>query len=113
PGDHRDRAHRAGRSPGRALKSAVPVLLFAALLPAAGSAQDRHPECAKLADPAERLACYDELARPAQSSSSYLNDAWQLGPADGGVRHIADILTYRPNYILSRWTNRANTQPRS
>jgi len=71
----------------------------------------------------ERLACYDELARTTPSASgepvdespspSYLTEAWKLGPKDGGVRHLADILTYRPNYIISRWTSSPNLRPRS
>src|SRR2546426_5331409 len=29
------------------------------------------------------------------------------------ARHLADILGYRPNYIILRWTNRPNNRPRS
>lgn len=73
--------------------------------------------CAEIEDAAARLACYDEVERTRKvdvgTARAYLDEAWKLGPADGGVRRIADILTYRPNYILNRWTNRTNPQPRS
>lgn len=79
---------------------------------------DRDMErCADVADRGERLACYDQLERArrvdAGAGRSYLDEAWKLGPADRDARRIADILTYRPNYILSRWTSRTNPQPRS
>ena len=45
--------------------------------------------------------------------ASYLTGAWKLGAKDGGARHLADILGYRPNYIILRWTNRPNNRPRS
>jgi phospholipase A1 len=99
------------------------VLLGAALLPAASCADEGLSRCARLENIDERLACYDELAKATQSPSagpvdasaspSYLTGAWKLGAKDGGVRHLADILGYRPNYIISRWTNRPNTRPRS
>jgi len=102
---------------------AVLVSLGAWLLPATSGAQDGLSRCAKLENIDERLACYDELARATQSSSagpvdaspssSYLTGAWKLGVKDGGVRHLADILGYRPNYIILRWTDRPNNQPRS
>jgi len=102
---------------------AVLVSLGAGLLPATSGADDGLARCAKLENVDERLACYDELARAAQSPSegpveaspgpSYLTGAWKLGPKDGGVRHLADILGYRPNYIILRWTNRPNNEPRS
>jgi phospholipase A1 len=102
---------------------AVLVSLGAGLLPATSGADDGLSRCAKLENIDERLACYDELAKAAQSPSggpvdaspspSYLTEAWKLGAKDGGVRHLADILEYRPNYILLRWTNEPNTRPRS
>src|ERR1700740_404498 len=102
---------------------AVLVSLGAGLLPATSGAGAGLARCAKLENVDERLACYDELAGAAQSPSerpvdasagpSYLTGAWKLGPKDGGVRHLADILGYRPNYIILRWTNRPNNEPRS
>src|SRR5258708_20822094 len=102
---------------------AVLVSLGAGLLPATSGADDGLSRCARLDNIAERLACYDELAKATESPSeapvdaspspSYLTGAWKLGAKDGGVRHLADILGYRPNYILLRWTNRPNNQPRS
>jgi len=97
-------------------------LLGAALLPATSSADEGLARCARLENIDERLACYDELARTTQSTpvgpvasptASYLTKAWKLGPNDGGVRHLADFLAYRPNYIDLHWTNRPNQQPRS
>jgi phospholipase A1 len=102
---------------------AVLVLLGTGLLPATSGADEGLSRCARLENIDERVACYDELARATESPSeapvdaspspSYLTGAWKLGAKDGGVRHLADILGYRPNYILLRWTNRPNNQPRS
>jgi phospholipase A1 len=92
---------------------AAVVLLAAVLLPAANGADDGLSSCARLEKTDERLACYDALARPTQPDSSYLSRAWKLAPEDAGVRHLADILAYRPNYILLRWTSRPNVLPRS
>ena len=89
------------------------VLLAAALLPAASGADDGLSRCARLEKTDERLACYDALARPTQPDTSYLTRTWKLGPGDAGVRHLADILAYRPNYILLRWTDTPNDRPRS
>src|SRR5882762_648005 len=101
---------------------AVLVSLGAGLLPATSGADDGLSRCARLENIAERLACYDELARARESPSggpvdaspspSYLTGAWKLDAKDGGVRHLADILGYRPNYIILRWTNRPNFRPR-
>jgi phospholipase A1 len=101
----------------------VLVLSVAGLLPATSGADDGLSRCAKLENIDERVACYDELARARESPSegpvaasaspSYLTAAWKLGATDGGVRHLADILGYRTNYILLRWTNHPNNQPRS
>src|SRR6266480_923119 len=102
---------------------ALLVSLGAGLLPVTSGAEDGLSRCARLENIDERLACYDELARPAQSPSggpvdaspspSYLTGAWKLGAKDGGVRHLADILGYRPNDIILRWTDGPNNQPRS
>ena len=107
------------------LRSAFALLvsLGAGLLPLTSGADDGLSRCASLENIDERLACYDELARATESPSgglvdaspspSYLTGAWKLGAKDGGARHLADILGYRPNYIILRWTNRPNTEPRS
>src|ERR1700675_2731857 len=99
------------------------VLLGAALLPATSGADEGLSRCAKIENIDERLACYDELARATESPSgepidaspspSHLTEAWKLGAKHGGVRHLTDILGYRPNYIISRWTSNPNTQPSS
>jgi phospholipase A1 len=99
------------------------VLLGAALAPATSGADEELSRCAKLENIDERLACYDELARTTESpaggpvdlspSPSHISEAWKLGAKQGGARHLTDILGYRPNYIISRWTNSPNTQPSS
>ena len=99
------------------------LALLAALLPGASGAQEGLARCAKLENIDERLGCYDELARQTESPSggpvdpsptpSHLTDAWKLGARHGGVRHLTDIVGYRPNYIISRWSSNPNTQPSS
>ena len=99
------------------------LALLAALLPGASGAQEGLARCAKLENIDERLGCYDELARQTESPSggpvdasptpSHLTDAWKLGARHGGVRHLTDIVGYRPNYIISRWSSDPNTQPSS
>jgi len=73
--------------------------------------------CAAIKDRDARLDCYDAAAQPETgtvvSVSGYLTRSWRLGPTDAGVRRIADITTYRPNYILLRYTSRPNLEPRS
>ncbi len=97
-------------------------MLLAALLPGASRAQDSLSRCAVIENADERLACYDELARrppPASatvaglSAPSYLENAWKLGPSEAAPRRMIDIVSYRPDYLISRWTNRPNSQPRS
>src|SRR3954469_25136075 len=99
------------------------VLLAAALSPAAQAANEGVARCAKLEDTDERLACYDELARATETSSgapadssqtpSHLSEAWKLGAKHGGTRRLTDILVYRPNYVISRWSSSPNVQPTS
>jgi phospholipase A1 len=98
-------------------------LLGLTLSPAASAVDDDFLRCTKLPNIDERHACYDELAKKAESAStepadesasaSYLTEAWKLGPKDAAPRHLADIVTYRPNYIIFRQTNDPNTRPRS
>jgi phospholipase A1 len=102
---------------------AVLLFLGAALAPATSGADDGLSRCAKLESADERLACYDELARATASPSggpvdasprpSHLTDAWKLDAKNRGVRHLTDILEYRPNYIIARWTNNPNIRPSS
>jgi phospholipase A1 len=101
---------------------AAVALVGATLSPAASAADDELARCAKLEDTAARLACYDELARrpsaaealpEPQSDSAFLTRAWKLGPEDGGVRPLGNILSYRPNYVDARWTDGPNVRPRS
>ena len=70
-----------------------------------------------------RLACYDDVARATESPAggpvdvsptpSHLSDAWKLGRKQAGSRRLTDIVSYRPSYILSRWSSSPNTQPSS
>jgi len=95
--------------------SAALALLF--VVGTAG-ADDGLADCAKLPNAEDRLACYDKLANrqppPEETSrTAYLTRSWRLGPNDAGVRRLADIATYRPNYILLRYTSRPNLEPRS
>ena len=101
----------------------VLVLLGAALLPATSGADEGLSRCAKIESIDERLVCYDELARTTESPAggpvdptptpSHLSEAWKLGAKQGGVRHLTDVLVYRPTYIISRWSSNPNTQPSS
>ncbi len=102
---------------------AVLLLLGAALAPATCGADDGLSLCARLENADERLACYDEFARETESPSagpvdtspspSHLTEAWKLDDENRGVRHLTDILEYRPNYIIARWTNNPNIRPNS
>jgi phospholipase A1 len=99
------------------------VLLCAPLAQAASAADEGLSRCAKIENIDERLSCYDELARTTESPAgepvdrsptpSHLSEAWKLGAKHGGVRHLTDILGYRPTYIISRWSSNPNTQPSS
>lgn len=96
------------------LRGAAVALLFVAATVCA----DELADCAKLANTDDRLACYDKVAKreppPEETSrTAYLTRSWKLGPNDGGVRRMADLTTYRPNYILLRYTSRPNLEPRS
>jgi len=102
---------------------AVLVLLGAALAPAASGANEGLARCAKLEGIDERVKCYDELARATESPSggpiepsptpSHLSEVWKLGAKHGGARRLTDILGYRPNYVISRWSSDPNEQPTS
>jgi phospholipase A1 len=104
-------------------KRGVLLLLAAALLPATSGANEGIERCAKLENTDERLACYDELARATESPAggpvdssptpSHLSEVWKLGAKQGGVRRLTDILAYRPNYVISRWSSSPNEQPSS
>jgi phospholipase A1 len=99
------------------------LLLVAALLPATGRANEGLERCAKFEKADERLVCYDELARATESPAggpvdpsptpSHLSEAWKLGAKYGGTRRLTDIMVYRPNYVITRWTNDPNDQPSS
>ena len=104
-------------------RSFVMLVLLGALSPATSGADEGLARCAKIENIDERLACYDDLARATESPSggpidlsptpSHLSEAWKLGAKHGGARHLTDILGYRPNYLLSRWSSSPNTQPGS
>ncbi|MGZ8229338.1 MAG: phospholipase A [Burkholderiales bacterium] len=92
--------------------------------------------CARIADPGERLACYDELARsesggraetPAPQSTkppvrsqvverapvqgSAMQQHWELTPEL--KRGIFNLTPHRPLYGLVHWTSDVNAQPSS
>lgn len=79
-----------------------------------GHAQDVS-RCAGIENRDARLDCYDSLAGDGKAAefAPYVTRSWRLGPDDAGVRRLADITTYRPNYILGRWTSQPNAEPRS
>ena len=99
------------------------ALLVATLAPATSGADEGLARCAKLENIDERLACYDELSRATESPTggpidpsptpSHLTEAWKLGAKHGGARRLTEILGYRPNYVISRWTSNPNRQPSS
>jgi phospholipase A1 len=100
------------------------IVLFPALLRATASqaADQELSRCQRLESPDERLACYDAAAgsreppadaAPSSPGVSWLTHAWKLRPEDAGVRQLADILAYRPSYVIARWTSRPNVTPRS
>jgi phospholipase A1/A2 len=99
------------------------MLLAAALSPTVHGANEGIAQCAKLENTDERLACYDELARGTETSvgtpadfsatPSHLSEAWKLGSKHGGTRRLTDILVYRPNYVITRWSSSPNVQPAS
>jgi len=94
-----------------------------AFAPAANGANEGLSRCAGIENIDERLNCYDDLARTTEApqggaidaspSPSHLSEAWKLGAKHGGVRHLTDILGYRPTYIIARWSSNPNTQPSS
>jgi phospholipase A1 len=74
--------------------------------------------CADIENAKQRLACYDELAKPSTAaargaSASYLTRAWKLAPEDAAPRRLADYVAYRPNYVILHWTDSPNFRPRS
>jgi phospholipase A1 len=95
------------------LRAAAWALAF--LTPMA-NAQEGLARCTSIEDREARYACYDEVSKDERRDEDrfpYLNRSWKLGPNDAGVRRLADITTYRPNYILIRYTSRPNLEPRS
>jgi phospholipase A1/A2 len=102
---------------------ALRALLVAALPATANAADDEFLQCTKLPTVEERHACYDQVAARLQArtagpgeetaSSSYLTDAWKLGPNDAAPRHVLDATTYRPSYLIFRQTNSPDTRPHS
>jgi len=99
------------------------LLLGAGFLPAASGADEGLERCAKFEKADERLVCYDELARSTEAPAggpvdpsptpSHLVEAWKLGAKHGGTRRLTDIMVYRPNYVISRWSSDPNEQPSS
>src|SRR3954469_23909363 len=98
------------------------VLLAAVLSGTASGADQDVSRCAKIENTDERLSCYDELARvtetsagPAEASPtpSHLTETWKLGPKQASTRRLTDIMAYRPNYVITRWSSNPNVQPSS
>ncbi len=105
------------------IRAQILALLGAALWCAQSTADEGLARCAKLENIDERVACYDELARTTESHAggpvdtsptpSHLSEAWKLGRKQAGARRLTDIVGYRPNYVVSRWSSSPNTQPSS
>jgi phospholipase A1 len=110
------------------------VLASTTLALASGGVHARLASCARIADAAARLACYDELARaesgragdaaapsgtPAKTAAaaaerlptkaSVMEERWELRPED--KRGVFDLVAHRPIYGLVHWTSDANPQP--
>lgn len=116
------------------MRPVLAALLLGSLMPLAGQAQSLG-ECRRLADNAERLACYDALgkeeSRPAdavtiqansataapglkspETGDTLLGRAWELDPDERG--RILRIRPYKPVYILPGFhTSRTNPYPSS
>ena len=75
------------------------------------------PSCRALADPIERLACFDRSAEPAEKlagprtrSGVTLSQLWELEPAD--KRGTFVLQPHQANYFLPfHWTNERNLLP--
>src|SRR5437868_15116831 len=97
------------------------ALLGAALWCAQSAADEGLARCAKLENIDERVACYDELARATESPAggpvdtsptpSHLSEAWKLGRKQAGPRKLTDIVSYQPNYALTRCSSSPHNQP--
>ena len=104
-------------------KKHLALMLLAATLSGTASGADQDvARCAKIENTDERLSCYDELARvtetsagPAEASPtpSHLTETWKLGAKQASPRRLTDILVYRPNYVITRWSSSPNVQPSS
>lgn len=116
------------------MRAQLAALLLGALTPLAAGAQSLG-ECRRIADNAERLACYDALdkaeSRPAdqavaqapgettapglktpETGDTLLGQAWELDPGQRG--RILRIRPYKPVYILPGFhTSRTNPYPNS
>src|SRR3954466_5241761 len=107
--------------PASRARAQILALLGAALWCAQSTADEGLARCAKLENIDERVAGYDELARapewraggPVDTSPtpSHLSEAWKLGRKQAGSRRLTDIVGYRPNYLISRWSSSPNNQP--
>src|SRR5436190_20609635 len=103
------------------IRAQILALLGAALWCAQSTADEGLARCAKLENIDERVACYDELARATEAPAggpvdtsptpSHLSEAWKLGRKQAGARRLTDIVGYRPNYVVSRWSSEPNIQP--
>lgn len=121
--------------PHRALLCAPALAVLAALWPATGRALDAAAieRCTPIAEPAARLACYDqavgraapvddtspraralllESPRPAGVEPSLIGDRWGLGVSPADSRF--DLRAHRPSYmLLGRRSDAPNLLPTS
>lgn len=92
-------------------------------------------DCAAIDDARKRLACYDQIARPASqpeakaaepveasrtapspnNSRSYLTRVWNLDGSSGNddETRIGRLRPFKESYVLFRETNNTNAQPNS
>lgn len=90
------------------------LLWLCSLLPAVAQAEGTG--CAAIANPHERLACYDTQAlKPASPVRSYLTLAWNLDSQTEDDRNfnMGRLRTYRQSYFIATSTNHPNTWPDS
>jgi phospholipase A1 len=115
------------------LASLAALLVCAPILSVQAQERSQLEVCARLANDAERLACFDRLVprpvAPADSAaqleqanrvlvpsqpltSSPLGDRWAIGLTSGET--LFDVRPHKPTYILpARYTDRVNQRPTS
>lgn len=70
--------------------------------------------CSSIVNKMDRLLCYDQAAATKPPTRSYLTRAWDLdGEGNPDVSGIRRLEPYRKNYVLIRYTSKANQLPNS